>query len=110
MASFNYLWKNRIKFKFFSVMFFKVWMKRLLLLKPIIYRNRVRKKLISYGADIHETAEIGKIICNGNPKNIKIGSLEGRPVHHKVFKRLIYIQLLIPLNSGELVSLRITNF
>lgn len=74
MASFNYLWKNRIKFKFFSVMFFKVWMKRLLLLKPIIYRNRVRKKLISYGADIHETAEIGKIICNGNPKNIKIGS------------------------------------
>jgi maltose O-acetyltransferase len=74
MASFEYLWKNRVRFKFGTKQFFKVWAKRILLLPDTIKRNVRKNKLIRNGAVIHETAEIGEIRAGGHKQNLFIGT------------------------------------
>jgi acetyltransferase-like isoleucine patch superfamily enzyme len=73
MATFKYLWKNRVKFEWFSKSFFISWAKRLLTFSELIKNNKRRKKLISNGAQIAETAEIGIVNINGKKDNLSIG-------------------------------------
>lgn len=74
MASFSYLWKNRAKYKPFSIAFFKSWAKRFFSLKEVFKRNLRRNSLNRKGALIEETAEIGHLEANGKKSNLKIGS------------------------------------
>ncbi|MBS7566457.1 acyltransferase [Mucilaginibacter sp. Bleaf8] len=73
MAKFQYLWKNRVRFKVFSEPYFKAWAKRLLLLPEVIKRNSFRKKLIRNGALISETAEIGDVNVSGKLSLLNVG-------------------------------------
>jgi acetyltransferase-like isoleucine patch superfamily enzyme len=73
MATFNYLWNNRLKHDWFSRSFFKSWAKRVLTFSTLIQSNKTRKKLISKGAQISETAEIGIVKINGKKENLTIG-------------------------------------
>lgn len=73
MATFAYLWNNRVRFKFGSGAFFKVWAKRVLSLGELLHRNRKRSRLTGQGAIISETAELGAVIANGNKGHLKIG-------------------------------------
>jgi maltose O-acetyltransferase len=89
MASFFYLWRNRVKYPFCSYQFFKVWAKRLLSLNELQKRNRRRRKLIVHGAVIAPTAEIGDAIIGRKRTNFKVGefSFIGRvqvALHEKV--------------------------
>jgi maltose O-acetyltransferase len=89
MATFKYLWKNRIKFRWFSRSFFISWAKRLLTFSALIKSNRRVKKLITNGAHIAATAEIGIANINGKKDNLSIGdfSTVGRveiALHDKV--------------------------
>lgn len=74
MASFYYLWKNRVIFEPLSKSFFKAWAKRLLTLNELIKRNLRLKNLTKSGSKIDPTAEIGKINAAGNKKNLIIGA------------------------------------
>lgn len=65
MASLNYLWKNRVKSRWFSKSFFISWAKRLLTFPELLKNNRRRTKLIHKGATIAPTAEIGLVVING---------------------------------------------
>lgn len=73
MATFKYLWNNRVKHHWFSKLFFKSWAKRLLTLAELIKNNNRRKKLISSGALIAETSELGIVNINGKKDNLIIG-------------------------------------
>ncbi|HRA73966.1 MAG TPA: acyltransferase [Flavobacterium sp.] len=73
MATFKYLWKNRVKHHWFSKLFFKSWAKRLLTLAELMKNNNRRKKLINSGAYIAETAELGIVNINGKKDNLIIG-------------------------------------
>lgn len=73
MASFNYLWKNRAKFSFGSINFFRAWGKRLLSFPELLRRNIRRYGLTGKGAVIDETAEIGKAEINGPARLLSIG-------------------------------------
>lgn len=73
MASLQYLWNNRVKFKWFSKSFFKCWAKRLLTFFELMKYNKRRKKLINNGACIAETAEIGIATINGKKDNLSVG-------------------------------------
>jgi len=73
MASLKYLWKNRNKFKWFSKPFFKSWAKRVLTFSELLKSNRRRKKLVSKGAFIADTAEIGIANIHGKKNNLSIG-------------------------------------
>lgn len=73
MAAFKYLWKNRIKFKWFSKSFFISWAKRLLTFSELMNSNKRRKKLIKNGAQIAATAEIGIAVINGKKNHLSIG-------------------------------------
>lgn len=73
MATLKYLWKNRVKFEWFSKSFFISWAKRLLTFSELIKNNKRMKKLISNGAHIAETAEIGIVNINGKKDNLSIG-------------------------------------
>lgn len=74
MASLPYLWKNRIKHNWFSMAFIKSWAKRILTFSALIKSNRRRKKLVSNGAQVSPTAEIGYAIINGKKENLSIGN------------------------------------
>jgi acetyltransferase-like isoleucine patch superfamily enzyme len=74
MASLKYLWKNRVNYKWFSKSFFICWAKRLLTFSELMKNNKRRKKLISMGANIAETAEIGIATINGKKDNLSIGN------------------------------------
>jgi acetyltransferase-like isoleucine patch superfamily enzyme len=73
MASIKYLWSNRVKFPFGSYLFIKVWAKRILGLRRIYLRNKHRLRLISKGARVHDTSEIGDATIVGNKLNLSIG-------------------------------------
>lgn len=74
MASFSYLWLNRVKFPVNSLAFYRCWGKRLLCMSEIIKRNRRRSVLIRQGARIHATAEIGDVKAEGHKSNLSIGA------------------------------------
>ena len=89
MASFNYLWKNRIKSSFLSKQYFIRWAKRILTFKALIMNNNRRNKLFKLGANIAKTAEIGFVKIDGNKGNLSVGefSFIGRveiALHEKV--------------------------
>lgn len=100
MASFNYLWRNRVRFKFGTFAYVKVWGKRFLLIKDVILRNNRRRKLVRRGAEIDEAAEIGFVKIEGNKRNLTIDafSFVGRveiALHDKV-----YIGKYVCINDG----------
>lgn len=74
MASFSYLWSNRVTFSITSMQFYWVWAKRFLSLPELIIRNVRRTQLIAKGASIHDTAEISKLNINGKKSKITIGA------------------------------------
>lgn len=74
MASLNYLWSNRARFGLHDKSFYTAWAKRALTFQEVFERNARRTRLVRRGAVIHETAEIGHVVANGNKKNLKIGS------------------------------------
>lgn len=73
MAGFNYLWKNRAKFSFGSINFFRAWGKRLFSFPELLSRNLRRNSLKSKGSIIAETAEIGKAEIKGPARLLSIG-------------------------------------
>ncbi|WP_374951921.1 acyltransferase [Mucilaginibacter sp.] len=74
MASFNYLFTNRVKFPFGSDAFNRAWAKRLLLLRQVVKMNRRRNKLVTKGAVIDERAEIGLVKIEGHKSRLTVGS------------------------------------
>jgi acetyltransferase-like isoleucine patch superfamily enzyme len=74
MASFSYLWSHRVKFPINSIAFYRSWAKRLLCMPEMIKRNRRRYFLISQGARIHSTSEIGVVKVDGHKSNLTIGA------------------------------------
>jgi acetyltransferase-like isoleucine patch superfamily enzyme len=74
MASFSYLWSQRVKFPLNSIAFYRSWAKRLLCMSELIKRNRRRAILISQGASIHPTAEIGAVKADGHKLKLTIGA------------------------------------
>lgn len=89
MASIPYLWQRRVKFPITSILFYKVWAKRMLTLPDLLKRNRRRRKLARKGAVIDPAAEIGEVVIGGNKKNLEIGAFSflGRvtiALHEKV--------------------------
>lgn len=74
MATLNFLWRNRAKFGFHDKAFYRAWAKRALTIQEVLERNARRDKLRRRGAIIHETAEIGHVVANGNKENLKIGA------------------------------------
>ena len=75
MASISYLWTHRAKFSMASEKFYRSWAKRLLNLPELLKRNQRRNKLTRQGAEIHELAEIGKVVIQGKKVFLKIGKL-----------------------------------
>ncbi len=73
MASLQYLWQNRAKSPISSLIFYKNWGKRILLLPELLKRNRRRTSLIRKGATISETAEIGEVNIEGGFKLLAVG-------------------------------------
>ena len=89
MASFNYLWSNRMKSAFLSKQFLLRWAKRILTFKSLIVYNSRRLSLTNLGAKIASTAEIGLVKIDGNKCNLSVGefSFIGRveiALHDKV--------------------------
>jgi acetyltransferase-like isoleucine patch superfamily enzyme len=74
MASFSYLWSNRVRFPVNSLAFYRCWAKRMLCMFEIIKRNRSRSVLIKNGACIDPTAEIGEVKAEGHKSNLSIGA------------------------------------
>jgi maltose O-acetyltransferase len=74
MAAFQLLWKNRAKFPFGSNKFFKAWGKRIFSLPELFHRSRCRSKLTSKGAIIHDLAEIGDLVFEGDKKHLSVGA------------------------------------
>ncbi|MDI1235359.1 MAG: acyltransferase [bacterium] len=74
MASLIYLWRNRSKSPLNSIAFFKNWAKRILSFSELSKRNQRRRRLISKGATIHESAEIGEVNIEGGYSYLQIGS------------------------------------
>tara|TARA_B100000678_G_scaffold222385_1_gene189926 strand:- start:4941 stop:5534 length:594 start_codon:yes stop_codon:yes gene_type:complete len=103
MASIGYLWKNRIKFPFGSKLFLKTWGKRILTFNSLMKRNFIRRRLVKYGAQISETAEIGQINAHGSKHNLRIGKFTflGRvdlALHDK-----IHIGEKVCINDGVII-------
>lgn len=97
MASLRYLWVNRVKFSLRSIKFYRAWGKRFFTFPEVVRRNNRRNRLIRKGAQIHETAEIGKLIVEGEAKKIKIGALS--------FIGRSYIALHAPVTIGDRVCI-----
>ena len=74
MASFKYLWINRAKFPIGSNKFFRAWGKRFFSLNELLGRNKKRSQLVSKGAIINETAEIGETDIQGKINLLSIGN------------------------------------
>ena len=73
MATLGYLWQNRSKHPFLSKQFCKSWAKRLFSTKQLIIRNWRRYLLITKGANISKTAEIGEVSIMGKKQYLNIG-------------------------------------
>ena len=73
MASLQYLWENRRKFKTYDTPCIKAWAKRILTLPEVMGRNLKRRSLVRRGAQISPTAEIGEASFIGNPANLFVG-------------------------------------
>ena len=97
MASLNYLWQHRARFPVSSKAFYRAWGKRLFSYAELRNRNRNRSNLISKGARIHETAEIGEVAVNGNKEYLTIGSFS--------FLGKVTIDLHCAINIGERVCI-----
>ena len=74
MASFKYLWINRAKFPLGSNKFFRAWGKRVFSLNELLGRNKKRSQLVSKGAIINETAEIGETDIQGKINLLSVGN------------------------------------
>ena len=74
MASLHYLWTHRVQPPTGSKEFYRAWGKRILSFPELIQRNRQRSSLVRKGAKIHETAEIGEVVTEGNKKHLSIGA------------------------------------
>lgn len=74
MASLSYLWVHRAKFPVKSKSFYIAWAKRILLIPALLKRNRKRNSLLRRGAHIHQLAEIGNVVIDGNKSNLTIGA------------------------------------
>ena len=74
MAALWYLFKNRVKFSITEKSFYVSWAKRILTILPVVKRNFTRSILVWKGAEIHPTAEVGKISAPGHKNKLKIGS------------------------------------
>lgn len=74
MADLTYLWNHRAKFPFGSRAFVKAWGKRILSFYSLIKRNQQRIMLVKKGANIHKSAEIGKVNAGGDKGNLQIGA------------------------------------
>ena len=74
MASFGYLWQNRKKASIFSVLFYRMWAKRILCMPELMRRNRRRSQLVKRGASIDAKSEIGEVNISGSSKNFKMGA------------------------------------
>lgn len=97
MASLSYLWKHRAKFPVGSKQFYRVWGKRIFSYPELAQRNSNRVKLIKKGAIIHETAEIGEAIVEGNKTHLTIGAFS--------FIGQISIALYCSVSIGERVCI-----
>ena len=73
MASLQYLWENRRRFKNYDTPCLKAWAKRILTLPEVVDRNLKRRRLVCQGAQISLTAEIGEASFAGNPANLFLG-------------------------------------
>lgn len=74
MATLRFLFKNRAKFSVTDKSFYVSWAKRIVTILPVLKRNINRSILVWKGAEIHPTAEIGKIYAPGHKSKLKIGS------------------------------------
>ncbi len=74
MASFTYLWSNRVQFPINSLSFYRCWAKRVLCMLEIFKRNKRRAALVKKGAHIHQAAEIGLVKAEGHKSNLSIGA------------------------------------
>ncbi|GAT63252.1 acyltransferase [Paludibacter jiangxiensis] len=74
MATLTYLWNNRARYPFSSVLFYRAWAKRILCLPELIKRNQRRSGLVRKGASIHPTAEIGETVVDGHKSKLSIGA------------------------------------
>lgn len=97
MASLSYLWQHRAKFPLNSKAFYRAWGKRLLSYGELRLRNHNRSILTAAGSRIHETAEIGQVIVEGNKKYLTIGSFS--------FLGKVTIDLHCAVNIGERVCI-----
>lgn len=100
MASLRYLFFNRAKFPILSVNFYRAWGKRLFSLPEVIRRNYRRWKLINNGATIHETAEIGDVIVDGNKSKLTIGSFTFLGKVNMALHEEIIIGARVCINDG----------
>lgn len=97
MASLSFLWSHRSKFSINSKQFYRAWGKRLFSLPELMQRNYRRWKLVTQGADIHETAEIGEVIVDGNKEFLTVGSY--------TFLGRVTIALHCPVSIGNRVCI-----
>lgn len=97
MATLRFLWINRAKFPVGSAKFYRAWGKRLFTFPEVIRRNNRRGQLTRKGAQIHETAEIGQMVAEGDASKIRIGPLS--------FIGRAYIALHAPVTIGERVCI-----
>lgn len=74
MASLNYLWVQRARFRFASYSYLKAWGKRLQCLPEQLRKNLRRRNLTKKGASINENAEIGSITVTGKEKYLSVGA------------------------------------
>ena len=75
MASFNYLWNHRARFAIGSKKFYRAWGKRFFSFQELLYLNWRRNVLVWSGAQIDDTAEIGKVSIIGHKNLLAVGSL-----------------------------------
>ena len=100
MASFRFLWKNRAKFPFKSILFYKAWAKRILLLKDVMVRNARRSMLVSKGAKIHPSAETGELRIDGNRINLSIGEFSFLGKVYMALHEKVIIGSRVCINDG----------
>lgn len=72
MASLVYLYRNRVKYSIKQFGFYKIWIKRILLLPLLIRKNISRVVLVAKGAIIADTCEIGEVEIIGRHANLVV--------------------------------------
>jgi maltose O-acetyltransferase len=100
MANLNYLWKQRAKYSVKTIQFYKAWAKRLLCMPELIRRNKRRNRLVSKGALIDSTAEIGEVDVAGAKMNLKIGAFTFLGKVHIALHDKVVIGNNVCINDG----------